>query len=71
MKRLTIKYDDATLFDGDVTEFQWNESNSAVAAKATVPSAVRSRPATAPAAGKLLDMLSAAAAAKSNGDAPT
>lgn len=30
MKKLTIIYDDRTLFDGDVAEFNWNETANGV-----------------------------------------
>ena len=37
MKRLTIIIDGSTMFDGDITEFQWNETSTTVAAKGTLP----------------------------------
>lgn len=30
MKKLTIIYDDRTIFDGDVAEFNWNETANGV-----------------------------------------
>jgi len=58
VKNLLIKLDETVLFDGEVAEFQWSESDSAVAAKG----ALRRQPGGG---GKgLLDALAAAAKAK-------
>lgn len=54
MKRLTIAYGDAELFDGEVEEFTWQESATAVVVSGKV------KRKTAPASTGLLDMLTSA-----------
>ena len=34
MKRLTVHYDGRTIFDGDVAEFRWSESDGEITIKA-------------------------------------
>ena len=55
MKHLLIKLGDTVMFDGEVVDFQWNESGSTVAAKAST----RRQPTGG--GGALLDLLAGAA----------
>ena len=59
MKRLCVVYDGVTLFDGEISEFNWLDSDNGV----KVEGRVKPKPAGG-AAGGLLDMLTGASKAK-------
>ena len=64
MKRLTITYDDAVLFDGEVEELSWQDAAHQVSVAAKLKVAAGARPpATSPVSG-LMDLLTGASKAR-------
>lgn len=64
MKRLTITYDDAVLFDGEVEELSWQDAAHQVSVAAKLKGAAGARPpATSPVSG-LMDLLTGASKAR-------